>query len=171
MALESTLQGLCAELDGLVESLDSLLITIREDGPRLEELALIDHLADPTEDLAQRFREISAVARLSRKAAHPFDADGVRRGLIECHQRSLALAVVFSSTLGSFDRITEVTALFSRRTAGVAGWARIVRQSVESIQRRFFSLAECLLRCWEDFTERMGTTSVSVHTTNIGQKL
>jgi len=172
MALENAFQRLCAELQGLIEALESLLITIREDGPRADDFALVDHLADPAEDLTQRLREALNTARAGLKAAgHPLDGDAARHALINCHEQCQAIVVSFASTIASFHRLREVSALQSHRTRGVAGWAGTVMRSIESIQRRFFELSESLLRCWEDFTERMGTTSVSVHSTNIGQHL
>jgi hypothetical protein len=46
-----------------------------------------------------------------------------------------------------------------------------VKQGIEHCRQPLDSSRERLAECWQDMAERAGTTSISVRTTNIGQKI
>jgi hypothetical protein len=46
-----------------------------------------------------------------------------------------------------------------------------VKQGIEHCRPPLDGSRERLAECWQDMAERAGTTSISVRTTNIGQKI
>jgi hypothetical protein len=50
-------------------------------------------------------------------------------------------------------------------------WAASVKDGVEQCREPLEGVSKALAGCWQEIAERVGTTSISVQTSNIGQKI
>jgi hypothetical protein len=99
------------------------------------------------------------------------DLDRVRQSLKTCQEAFFLASEKLSSDLLSYDRIEELMSFGRERGGGWLRWATNVKVAVESCRGPFIEANRALFSCWQELNERIGTTSVSVKTTNVGQQI
>jgi hypothetical protein len=163
VALESSFQDLAGQLRKLHDMLLALRLTVVEDKPLRGEAALVDHLEDAILDLMGALDECQKAAAAGRKAVgHPLDLDRARRALAACQDRFHGIEAQYTGRLASYEKIKDLAGLARDRRGEWVPWAGRVTSGAAS---------KALARCWQEIAERVGTTSVSVRTSNIGQKI
>jgi hypothetical protein len=171
VALEATFRELFSELKKLQDTLVALRLTVVEDKPRKGDAALVDHLEDSILDLMGLLDGCLKAARAAHKAVgHPLDLDGARRALTSCQEGFHQIERQFAAELVSYEKLKDLASL------GVRGgewppWANSVKQGIEQCRQPLDASSKALAACWQEIAERAGMTSVSVRTTNIGQKI
>jgi hypothetical protein len=171
VALEATFRELFRELKKLQDTLVALRLTVVEDKPRKGDAALVDQLEDTILDVMGLLDEGLKAARAAERAVgHPLDMDGARRALETCQNRFHRIEQQFSADLVSYEKLKDLASL------GVRGgewplWANSVKQGIEQCRQPLDGASKALAACWQEIAERVGMTSVSVRTTNIGQKI
>jgi hypothetical protein len=174
VSLQTEIQSLCAQLQRLQEGLLSLRVTIEEDRP-LEgaSVMLLDAFGDATQDalgwLEEALETVEPAAAL--KGCQAFDVNQARQALVFCQEQFNRINQRFSSDLVSYERIAELMRLGQERRGEWRGWTISVRQSLEGCQQHLYDTSHALFRCWQEIAERVGMTSVSVQSTNIGQQV
>jgi hypothetical protein len=172
VALEATFQALSSELRKLRDTLIALRLTVVEDKPLAGEAALVDHFEDTILDVMGLLEESLRRARVAQKAIESAaDFNSVRRALAACQERFHAIEQRFSSDLLSYDKLKDLTGLGASRKGEWIPWAKSVRQGIEECRAPLDAANKALAACWQEIAERVGMTSVSVQTTNIGQKI
>ena len=176
MSLRTELQALCAQL----ELLDATLFRLREeidDYPRTgAPPRLVESIGDPVE--AARGWVEEALAQVAPLAggeeegrANGFDANRARAAIIFCQEQFNRIMNCFTFDLLSYDRVALLVR-FGEETRGKwTKWAELVKQELEGCQQQLYDTNQALFRCWLEIAERVGMTSVSVHTTTIGQQV
>ncbi len=172
MALEATFRELFTELKKLQDTLVALRLTVVEDKPRRGDAVLVDHFEDSILDLMGLLDSCLKAARAAHKAAgHPLDMDGARRALTTCQDGFHQIERQFAGELVSYERLTDLASLGSERRGEWLPWADSVKQGIEQCRQPLDRASKALAACWQEIAERVGMTSVSVRTTNIGQKI
>lgn len=172
MALETTFREFLNELKKLRDTLVALRLTVAEDKPTKGEAALVDQFEDTILDTLGLLDECLTGARTAQAAVgNRIDLNGARRALSTCQDRFHQIELQFTTNLLSYEKLKDLARLGSERRGEWLAWARSVKQGIEQCRPQLDAASKALACCWEELAERAGTTSVSVHTTNIGQKI
>jgi hypothetical protein len=142
------------------------------DKPPKGDVVLVDLFGDAADDLLGWVAEASVAASEGAQASgYPLDLDRVRQSLKTCQEAFFLASEKLSSDLLSYDRIEELMSFGRERGGGWLRWATNVKVAVESCRGPFIEANRALFSCWQELNERIGTTSVSVKTTNVGQQI
>ncbi|MDP9442536.1 MAG: hypothetical protein M3P34_10265 [Actinomycetota bacterium] len=171
MALREALTTLATELHVLEDSVRGLRATILEDAPEPSHAAVVG-LGYPIQDLVGHLAEATAavhdglVAFTSRR-----EVDAALNAVATCQEQVNLAARQLYGELLAYDRLVELSKLSHERGGAWRSWLRPVRRGLEDCETRVHDLNDALLACWREIGERVGTTSVSVQATNIGQQV
>jgi hypothetical protein len=168
--LEISFKTLCEHLGLLQETLDELHRSVIEK-PLTRDVVLVDLFSDAVDDLTGWLGEARAAATEGLNASVYPALDQVRRSLKMCQEKLMLIGDRLTTDLLSYERIAELTSLGCERGGEWMVWARNVKAALESCREPFFEVNQALFVCWLELTERIGTTSVSVQATNIGQQI
>jgi hypothetical protein len=61
--------------------------------------------------------------------------------------------------------------LGSERRRGWLPWANSVKQGIEDCRQPQEAVSLALAACWQELAERLGTISISMQATNVGQQI
>lgn len=177
MSLRTEFQGLCAQLESLDETLSRLRTAI-DDHPRSGAAPhLLDSIGDAVEDTRGWLEEALALAapvaadQEQSRGANGFDVNRARQALVFCQEQFNRIMSRFTFDLVSYDRVAQLMRLGRERRGEWQTWAGLVKQELEGCQQQLYDTNQALFRCWLEIAERVGMTSVSVHTTTIGQQV
>jgi hypothetical protein len=172
MGLEKTFRAFTGELHRLHDRLRELRLTVVEDRPARNDAALVDNLEYAVEDLLGWVGESLQSAKAAERAVgHPVDLDRARHELTACQERIQRMDQVFSANLVSYERMKDLASFGSERRGEWPSWVTSVKQGIEHCRHPLETARGRLAECWQDIAERAGTTSISVRSTNIGQKI
>jgi hypothetical protein len=172
VALEATFQTLFGEFRKLQDTLVAVRLTVVEDKPLRGEAALVDHMDDTILDIMGSLDEGLKAARSAQRAVgHPVDLNGARRYLTICQERFHRIERQFASDLISYEKLKDLTGLGAERRGEWIPWANSARQGIEQCRYPLDEASRALAACWQEIAERVGTTSVTLRSTNIGQKI
>jgi hypothetical protein len=172
VALEAAFEKLFSELRKLQDTLVAVRLTVVEDKPVRGEAALVDKMGDTILDIMGSIDEALRAARSARKAiGNPMDLNGARRALAICQARFHRAGQEFAGELVSYERLKDLARLGNERRGEWIPWANSAKQGIEQCRYPLDEAGKALAACWEEIAERVGTTSISVQATNIGQKI
>ena len=172
MGLEATFRELSSELRKVRDMFIALRLTVVEDKPLKGEAALVDHFEDTILELMGLVEESLEYARAAVKAIESStDLNRARRALTACQQRIQKIEHQFSAELISYEKLKDLAGLGSTRRGEWLPWSNSVKQGIEQCRIPLEATNNAVAGCWQEMAERAGMTSVSVQTTNIGQKI
>ena len=172
MALEATFRELFTELRKVYDTLVALRLTVVEDKPVKGQAALVDRLEDTILDVMGLLDEALKAARAAQKCVGTtVDLNGARRALALCQERFHRIEQKFAADLVSYETLKDLAMLGSDRGREWLAWANSVKEGIEQCREPLGAASRALAGSWQEIAERVGTTSVSVQTTNIGQKI
>jgi hypothetical protein len=172
VGLEATFQTLVARFRAAREAFASLRLTVVEDRPPRDEVLLVDRLGNTVEDLRGWIEEGLASAEDALEAVgHPLDSHRARRALALANERFIRLEYKFFFDGASHEQVEELARFGRRRGREWLGWTGSVVQAIDQCREPLRQVDEVLLLAWQEFSERLGTSAVSVQTTNIGQQI
>jgi hypothetical protein len=170
VALEATFRDLSVCLHHLYDALNELQVTLG-DKPPDDESALADGVETVVLDLMGTLHEARKAALQGRKfVGHPVDLDQARRALTICQQRFHQIEQQFASDLVSYEKLKELAQLGNERRAWLP-WSHTVKQGVEQCRQPLAQTSAALAGCWQELAERLGTMSISMQATNVGQQI
>jgi len=170
VALEATFRDLSVCLHHLHDGLNELQVTLG-DKPPDDESALADGVEAAVLDMMGILHEARKAAMNARKAVgHPVDLDQARRALTICQQRFHQIEQQFASDLVSYERLKELDRLGNERRAWLP-WSSTVKQGIEQCRQPLAQTSTALASCWQELAERLGTMSISMQATNVGQQI
>jgi len=170
VALEATFRSLSVCLHHLHDALNALQVTLG-DKPLDDESALADGVETVVLDLMGILHEARKAALKARKAVdHPADLDRARLALTTCQERFHRIEQQFASDLVSYEKLKELARLGNERRVWLA-WCATIKQGIEECRQPLAQTSTALASCWQELAEHAGATSVSVRTTNIGQRI
>lgn len=171
MALEAIFRELSKQLHQLHDALHALSITVG-DRPEDHGAALADDLDNTVLDLVGVLHQARKAALNARQAVtHPVDLDRTRRALTICQERFLHLEQDFAANLISYDKLRALARLGGERRGEWPHWAGITKERIEECRPPLEAVSLAIAACWQELAERVGMTSITVHATNIGQKI
>jgi len=168
MALETSFNTLSAHLQLLEEALTELHQTVIEK-PLTRDVVLVDVLSDAVDDLSGWLAEAKVAATEGIGAAANQSLNQVRRLLKTSQEKSVLIAERLSSDLLSYERIAELTSLGRDRGGEWLVWTRNVKTALDACRAPLYEVNQAIFACWLELTERLGTATVTVQSTNIGQ--
>ncbi len=172
MALEATFRELHTQLMSLQDNLLALRLTVAEDKPLKGEAALVDHFENSILDAMGLLNECLNSSRDAQKAVGlPLNMDHARRALTTCQNRFHLAARCFSEELISYEKLRDLASLSKTRGREWTSWAASVKHGLEQCRQPIDAVGKALAACWQEIAERIGTTSISVQATNIGQQI
>jgi hypothetical protein len=170
VALQKSFRDLCIRLQELQEVLEAMNTTIEEDRPRRKDVVVASSLGDAVLAVRGILEESRAAADDACEAVgHPFDMDRARRALTTCQERFHRFGAQFSHDLASCERMADLASVARERGRDWASWVKVVKQGLEQCQALIEEGRDALFLCWQDLAERLGTASLSVRNTSIGQ--
>ena len=169
MTLGTAFQELAAKWQRLAEELEQgLLWQVTETKPA-EEHALATHYVDGATDLVAAAREGLAAARAAVEGVVSLGQVG--QAQLRCQERYNALGDLFHSRLASCARLRRLRRFGREKGGAWRDWAAHVGRALGRCRRPLDELNRALFGCWQEVTDRLGLTAVSVQATNIGQQL
>jgi hypothetical protein len=172
VALEATFRELHTRLMNLQDNLLALRLTVAEDKPLKGEAALVDQFEDSILDAMGLLDECLHSSRAAQKAVGlPLNMDQARRALTTCQNRFHLAAQRYSEELISYEKLRDLASLGKTRGREWASWAGSVKHGLEQCRQPIDAVGKALAACWQEIAERIGTTSISVQATNIGQQI
>jgi hypothetical protein len=172
MAIETVFCHLSQKFAAMREALASLHLTAVEDRPQRDEVMLMDRLDDMVQELTGWCEEGSLAAKRARRAVtHPVDFATARAALTTANHRFLSLEYGFHDELVTHRVIDELLRLGRRRPPEWMGWAKSVVEALEACRIPLRALDDAFVESWQELAERLGTRSLSVLQTNIGQQI
>lgn len=170
MALEATFRQLSVALHKLDDALSALQVTVGDTPPN-DETALADALENTVLDMMGTLHETRKFALQAQNAvAHPKDLENARHALTLCQERFHRIEQQFAADLVSYDKLKELARLGNERR-GWLPWANSIRQGIEQSRQPLEETSTALASCWQELAERLGTVSISMKATNIGQQI
>jgi len=170
LSLEASLDKLCNDLRRLRGVLRDFNVNT-QDKPDSESVHLVDDVSDEVTELFGLSEESLSVAEETCRAAEPpFDPSRMRRSLASSQRHFYSLLRNLFSNLLSYERISELVQL-GREHRDWRGWVESVRQGLETCKPGVEAVQEAYFQCWQEIAERVTTSPVSLHTTNIGQQI
>ena len=173
MALQVAFESVHASLKELQDALLHLQWAVEARSPQIDH-----HLAGRLEDqvipdLLQCIIKDALVAAENGIAAsgQPPDVAACGLALLACQKSVNAIVEEFWTELGSYRPIADLIGLGEERSAEWQVWTYGVLNALDGCQQPAYHVSEALLRCWQELLERIGTTSISVRATNIGQQI
>ncbi len=154
VALERSLRELGASCRTLAARLGELRVTVVEDRPESNDLALIAHRRQAIEDLLGDLTEAGNAIAEGRTAADGSDDHGVSRAIAAAHETLLRLAGRFATGLGGYEQLSELLALGRNRGRAWSSWSHTVRRAVEECRQALQATEGGILECWRDLSER-----------------
>lgn len=172
MTLEAAFGDLCTHLYKLHEGLIGLRTTVVEDKPLKGDSVLVDVFGNAADDVLGWLDEALGAASEGQQAAgYPIDLECARRALATCQERFNRITHQFTSNLVLYERIAELTRFGRKRRGEWHAWADGVKEALDQCQQPLYEVNQTLFRCWQEMTERVGMTSVSVQATTVGQQI
>jgi len=172
MAIEKTFRMLQVELGKLREALEALSTTVDEDRPVPNAIAVTARLGDSVLAVRGAIEEARAAAVQAVQAAmHPIDTERARRALAACQEQFHRFASQFVSDLTSYESIEDLMSVARERGRHWERWVSVVRQGLDQCRVLADQVRDALFLCWQELAERLGTGSVSVQNTTIGQQI
>jgi hypothetical protein len=171
MALEATFRELCDRLHRLHDAWNGLQVTLG-DKPLNGESAMADDFENIVMDVAGALHDACESALQARRdSGHPCDLDSARRQLALCQERFHQINEYFTTKLASYEKLRELARLGNRRRGEWRAWTKSVKAATEQCQPPLQEATKALAKCWQEISEHSGNTSVSVRTTNVGQRI
>ena len=81
------------------------------------------------------------------------------------------LATVDEWKFQLYEKLKDLATLGSERRGEWLPWSNSVKEGIEQCREPLDGVSNALAACWQEIAERVGMTSVTVQSTNIGQKI
>jgi hypothetical protein len=78
---------------------------------------------------------------------------------------------MFLADLLSYEKLRELERLGRERKGEWLPWASGTKRGITDCRQPLEEVSLGMARCWQEIAEHAGATSISVRTTNIGQKV
>jgi hypothetical protein len=156
MGLGSAFQRLQVELTRLRDALSDLRVTIMEDRPLNDEVALVDHFENSVTDLLGLAEEALEAIGTAAGARDPLGCvQSTRNSLLLAHRRLHRLAQNYRNNLAAYDEIYSLRQLARERGGEWRSWCSVVKEAIERCAGPLDTVQEAIQDCWEAGTDGM----------------
>lgn len=172
MALEKTFRELTAHLQKTQEAFKEVQLTVVEDRPPDQDVVMVDHFEYAVDDVLGWLEgALKYAADAEQAVGVPLDLERARRSLGQCQEVFQKLQQRYGSDLISYGQLEALTNFGRKRRGEWQGWVESVKNGLDQCRHPIEEAGVLLARCWQELAERLGSTNVSVHATNIGQQI
>jgi len=172
MGLEKTFGEFVICLQRLDDRLKELGLTVELDRPERNDARVVDGFEYAVLDLDGWVKETLHHARIAEKSVrHTVELEKARHALIICQERFQRIEELFFGKLVSYEGLNELINFGAERRGEWRSWVTSVRKGLEMCREPLDDVRKKLAECWQEITERVGMTSVSVQNTSIGQNI
>ena len=175
MSLRTEFQNLKTQQERLHEVFSDLRRLLDDHPAEGEKVQLLDSFGDAVEDLLGWLEESSETCApllpVEPAGSTEFDANLARRALVHCQELFNRKMHRFLIDLVSYDRIAQLLQVGRERGGEWNGWAKGIKLELETCQQQMNLTNQVMFRCWVELAEWIGMTSISVHSTSIGQQI
>ncbi len=169
MTLRTAFETSNTYLSTLHEEFSALQVTLREDKP--DDTAVADILGDKVDDLLCWLEQALAAAREGQRAVDQGpDLNRAWQALTSCQETFIHLQYKFFDLI-SYDSLESLMRADDEAGAAWTVWVRSVKEGLDRCQQPLYNISQALAQCWQEVADRVGMTSVSIRTSNIGQKI
>lgn len=176
MSLRTEFQNLRTQHESLHEVLSDLRRLLDDHPAHGNKVLLLDSFGDAIEDLLGWLEEASQTCvpllppeEVGRNS--DFDTHAARRALVVCQELFNRQMHRFSVDLVSYDKIAQLLQFGRERGGEWQAWAKGIKMELETCQQHLYLTNQVMFRCWVELAEWIGTTSIAVHSTSIGQQI
>jgi len=172
VALEATFEDLTGQLQLLRDAIQALRLTAVEDRPEDEAVMLVQQIGDSADELLGRVLGAFSHAERARHAVGPLlDLNGARRSLTASQEQFIEFEATLFEDFLSYEQVGALLSLAQERGRAWVPWVESVRRGVEGCRSAAGAVGGAYFHCWQEIAERVGTNSVSMQTTTIGQQI
>jgi hypothetical protein len=156
MGLELAFQRLHAVLTQLRAALSDLRVTIMEDCPLNNKVALVDHFENSVTDLLGLVEEaLNTICGATQAQDTLGRAEVPRNALLLVHRRLNLLAQDYRNKLAAYDNIYSLRQLGRERGGEWRSWSSVVKETIERCAAPLDAVHEAIQDCWEEGTDGM----------------
>jgi hypothetical protein len=167
MGLESAFKRLEVELKRLRDALSDLRVTIMEDYPLNNEVALVDHFENYVTDLLGLVEEaLNAIGSAAWAQGHLDRAEAVRNSLLLAHRHLNRVAQNYRNDLAAYDNMYSLRQLGRERGGEWRSWCSVVKEAIERCAAPLDAVHEAIQGCWQEGTDSMAFTGAMSQTSN-----
>jgi hypothetical protein len=168
MTLEASFNLLSAKWTRMAEEFEQgLLWSVMETKPA-DEHALATYYVDGVTDLVGFARAGLDACRSAVAAGSQLPQVG--QTLLQCQRHYNAIVEQFGR-LASCERLRRLRRFGREKGHPWAPWVAHVRKALDHCRRPMDDVNQALFDSWQEVTERIGMSGVSLQTTNIGQQI
>jgi hypothetical protein len=169
--LEAALDDLGKKLKELHDSIDAIGIAVG-DAPSSEPSAVVDRFKETVEELISRAGEARATAKRAREVTETTaDLHRVRRALTSSQEDFHRILWTLYQEFLSYEKMAELARLASGRGKEWIPWSSLMKDVLDKQSEQLRSVSDAYFLCWQEIAERVGTMSVTVQVTNVGQQI
>jgi hypothetical protein len=170
MGLESAFQRLHIELTRLRDALSDLRVTIMEDCPLNNKVALVDHFENSVTDLLGLVEEaLNAIGSVLQAQGPPGRAEAARYALLIVQRRLHRLAQDYRNKLVAYDNIYSLRQLGRERGGEWRSWCGVLKEAIERCAAPLDTVHEAIQDCWEEGTDGIVFTGAMNQAPSRGQ--
>lgn len=170
MAIEAAFERLVGTFSAAAETFQGLHLTVNEDRPPDGAVLMVERLGNLVEDLRGWLAEGHAAAIDARQAAdYPLNGHRARQALGIANERFIRLETLFFNEAVSHRMIDSLERFGRQRGGEWFGWCGSVAMALQGCREPLSALGEAILCAWQELSERLGTMSLQIHNTSVGQ--
>jgi len=172
MALKAAFEVMQARLKVLLDvELPHLQWAVEARSSRMDH-HLANRLEDLIRDLEGLIKDAVFEADIAVAASgQPQDIATSGRALLECQKDVNQIVGKFWTELGSYRPMAELIGLGEERSTEWREWTYGVLNALDHAQQPVYDASDAVVHCWQELLEHLGTTSISIRATNIGQQI
>jgi hypothetical protein len=149
-----------------------LYVTVSEDKPARGEVVLVDWLDNSVTELLGAVEEavgcaVQGLQNTQRGATLKESRTALRRA----HELVIRFADKYVTELAAHDSISRLVEMGVERGRAWQHWVKVVQSAIERCVTPLMIVESALLGCWDELSEQLARSSVSVQATNIGQQI
>ena len=132
---------------------------------------MADRLWEMVAEMQGRQKEASVAGADAKLAVEPpVNLDRAWRMLKASQEAVNLVGRQYSSDMTSYERVSDLMMLRAEHPEW-AGWVEVQLTHMGQLSKLINDASDAFLSCWQEIAERVGVTSVSVQTTNVGQQI
>lgn len=171
MALQTAFEVMLTRLKELDVELLHLQWAVEARSPQIDHY-LANRLVDLVRDLDGLIQDAVFEAEIgAASSGQPPDTATSGRALLESQKDVNQILAKFWTELGSYRPMADLIGLGEERSTEWRVWTYGVLNALDRCQQPVYHVSDAVVQCWQELLERIGTTSISVRATNIGQQI
>lgn len=150
---ESPFTGLVDQLGRWQQSLEELRLTVTEDRPATNDVALADQLEDAVTDALAACRMARDCALQAGEAEVRSDRPTAKLRLSQVHEVSNRLGHLHATSLAGWERMRDLNELGRRRGRRWGQWSTACVATLQDWPVQMVATLAQLLRCWQHLVD------------------